>query len=201
MKLKIITACCEDHKRFLPELSKKIKISCDNAGVDYDHLIDTGGGPTYEKRNRLLEFIEDTDYVAFLDADDYPLEWWAADICVKLRDHDVVYGDYIIKGAGRIYYSQKFDYDEFLKNNFIPLSTIAMRGSIAKQVRFMPIYYAEDWVFMHEVYKITQDFFYIPGANIVRRIDTSFNKSNIPGYRKLRRLYRKYKVKQIIKTL
>ena len=201
MKLKIITACCEDHKRFLPELSKKIKISCGNAGVDYDHLIDTGRGFPSEARNRLLEQVNDDDYVAFLDADDYPLWNWAEMICRHLKVFNVVYGDYIIKETKKIYYSQEFDYDEFLKNNFIPLSTVAMEGNIAKQVRFRPIYYGEDWVFLHEVYKVTQDFFYIPLACIVRRVDTSINKSNIPVYRKLRRLYRKYKVKQIIKTL
>jgi len=198
--LKIITPVGECHKHFLPYLSEKIRKSCARAGIMYNHLIDEDKGFPSMARNRLLENINNDDYVAFIDADDYPCDAWAETIS-QFFDHDVIYGDYCSYENGDIYRSQRFDYEKFKKVNFIGFSTVAMKGSIARQVRFQPIYYAEDWVFMHEVYKVTQDFYYIPFMITVRRIDTSINRGVIPVYRKLKRLYRIHKVKQIIEKL
>lgn len=199
--LKIITPCYEKHIGFLYGLSDKIRESCNVAGVYYDHLIDTNKCYPGLSRNKLLDWIKDEDYVAFMDSDDYPLKPWAKEIYSCLKYHDVVYGDYIEHETGKIHKSRVFDYELFLKQDFIPFSTVAMRGYIANKIRFKPIQKAEDWVFLHETYKITKDFFYLAEPLVVRRTKTSINRSYIPIYRKLKRLYKDYKARQIIKSL
>lgn len=200
--LKIITVSSPDHIKFIDSCKYKVKNAADYANIDYEHLIKIDylkeGQSVF--RNILLKQINDNDIICFMDADDYPSHFLFKNI-KYLQTYDIIYGNYKFIESQEIIKSNIFNKELFLKKNFIPFSGSLVRGNVAKQAIFNNIKHGNDWHYWHQLVVKGFKFKYINEIFSHRRELTSYKRSNIPVYRKLRRLYRNYKVKQMIKQL
>jgi len=199
MAVKILTACSIEHKKYL----KSCLRSTHNQNCIHYYEIDKRREGKGVLMNRLLESVNDNDIVGVLDADDMAAPNWIERIGL-MKTFDLVYGDTMnIKANddGQRYVSRDFDKELFRKINFIPYSGTLIKGWLAKSVEYPNLVHAADWLYWHRLLQHSDSFHYAPGIVSIRRTWTSHRKCNIPVYRKIRRLYRDYKVKQLINEI
>jgi len=198
-KIKVLTACGLKHEKYLDSCKESVAAN----SVPHEHLVAIGDSMKGTMMNRLLKEVDDNDIVCLLDADDLADPNWLDN--AKYLDHyDLIYGDTwnINKdGSGERYVSKEFNWEEFQHKNFIPYSGVMLVGWLAKEVPYPNLVHAADWYYWHQLLQHSVHFGYIDKVFTTRRMWTGYRRSNIPVYRKLRRLYREYKVKKLIKAI
>jgi len=184
---------CYNHERYLYDCVRRLR------NQKYVILDDY---PPSGKRERLNIAIQniDTEWIAFNDADDMSMEY-RFELESFLRDTDLIYTDYYTMSKKAFGYckSRHFDKELLKKENYIPFSTIVVKTEIAKRVPFEVDVNGngEDWIWLNDVAKITDRFYYIPKPTMIYR---NFNLpyGNIPIYGKIKRILYKRKVRKVI---
>jgi len=196
--IKVLTACGNRHKEFIDScLSSTNNMDCVHI-LSIDEF-DEGKGVVM---NRMLSGVKDDDIVALLDADDTACEGWLDNV-KYLKDYDLVYGNTLNYSptTRELYRSRDFDKELFLKYNFIPYSGVIMKGWLAKQAPYPNIVHGADYYWWHLLLQYSDKFKYVDKIFCTRRTHTSYRSCNIPVYRKLRRLYREYKLHKMIDSI
>tara|TARA_B100001121_G_scaffold267662_1_gene251099 strand:- start:74 stop:823 length:750 start_codon:yes stop_codon:yes gene_type:complete len=102
-------------------------------------------------------------YIAFIDADDY---WESKKIEKQINfmekfNHRFTYTDYVpFKGEGdqkifkkKIVVQESFNFNQFINNSSIAMSSVIIERNIIKKVKFKKIKICEDYLFKCEVLK------------------------------------------------
>ena len=207
MKIDVITICSPAHEKFLKQLVAQVQLCSAMTAFDVSHKVlhDENWQGQSMFRNQLIQ-NSNSDLIAFMDADDLPETNWLTKMVPEMFFHgyDVVYCDYRMEykdGSKKNIYTQPFDEARFRKVNFIPFSGSIIRTKIAQQCEFPDQPHGNDWLFWWCVYKCTKRFGYVSGLYVTRREWSSYKRSNVPVYRKLRRLWRDWKVRNQIKRV
>ena len=197
-----ITVLIPHNQKHIKYITSAVNSVPDNVKVQV--IYDAHGEGKWKILNRVILNI-DSEWIALLDADDiYTINRFGL-VEKYMVNSDLIYTDCIGKNKhGILNYcqSRNFNINEFKKVNFIPFSTVMVRTEIAKSIPFIDHlgvkFRALDYVWLYKVNKFYKRFTYVPGATVIRRTDTSNFQSNIPIWRKLHRLYYKYKTRKMI---
>ena len=173
-----------------------------NVPKDIQHwFIKDNGSGKHHWLNTAISCFKDNAIVALLDADDIATpEMFNPKRLKYLEEYDLIYGDYERFGAKTgVYKSREFDRELFKSENFIPYSTIITKAWLLKKELYPDEGKCSDWIYLHKLLKHTDKFKYVPG--IVCKYDTSnsYFTSNIPVWRKIKRLTENWIAKQKIK--
>ena len=190
--LYIVTACALDHVKYLPDCNNSVMTLMKMLpfDVDYTVKIDEFGRGSAHIINEVISRVGNDDMFMILDADDFMLPN-IVNLFHYIEDYDVVYGDRISIGKKTVVErAPEFNRKLLRKQNIIPGGCTLMRGSVLRKWPDIP--HGQDWVFWRS---INARFKHVPVMVWVRRSDTSTKASKIPVYRKLRRLYRNYKLR------
>ena len=199
--LTVLIPCTENHRPYVYEAIR----SCTDPGFRVIPKILYTDRPKSETLNNAMWSIE-TNYIAFLDADDYyvPSPFSHA----VLGEYDIIYFDciFIYQNNTRRYFKSKpFDRELLRKENYIPFSTIIVKTEIAKKFPIGNGYkgYGEDWVWLNQLAQAGYKFGYVPFPTVYKRQGwtSHFGTTNIPVVRKLIRKYRTKKVREIIQCI
>ena len=193
--IKILTACGIKHERYLESCINSVK------DMDCEHIYEVADDTKAVIMNRLLKRVNNDDIVGVLDADDIAVYNW---LNVDFRNYDLVYGNVLNKNENGTMILREggvFDKELFKTTNLIPYSGTLLKGWLAKSEPYPDIPHGNDWLWWHRLLKHSDKFLYVPRICAIRRTWTSHKRCDIPVYRKVRRLYREYKVKEMIKQL
>lgn len=162
---------------------------CDNSvpsNVQFISKFDYGKGKAHAL-NLLIADLNDDDICFLIDADDEatPLMFERTEL---MKDYEVVYGDSL--NGDVVYKSKPFDIELLKKENYIPYSSVMIRGSVLKNNPYpTEVSYAADWLYWNRLAKNGYKFHYEPSVVVMRDVSSSMFLSKIPVYRKLKRLY------------
>ena len=195
--IKILTAVGLKHTEFISD--------CVKSTIDFaEHLyeIDHKGEGKAAIMDRLLRKVNKYDIVGMLDADDMATpEMFSQHRIDLLNRYDVVYGDLHNvdeNGTVTVYSGQPFNRRELYRQNIIPFSGVLMNGWLAKREKYPTQRHVGDWLYWNSLIKHSVKFRYEPGIVAQRRTYTSYYGGGVPGLRKVKRLLRDYKARQII---
>lgn len=203
---KIITVYHPDHEKYLGHIGATLLGGYPEIVTWLRARSTDGYGAA--KKNEIIQSCDDDDILIFLDADDY-LAGGALkhiDQCFRHFKADVVYGDCYFDTGKRFLYggSEKFRHTKLIQNNFIWHSGTAVRGSVAKQGKWLPIPWGRDWLYWISLIWATENWYYTERPLSVIRTYSStrtFKKWNIPIVRKLIRMRHERIARQEINKL
>lgn len=174
-----------------------------NVPIEMHLFINDAGLGKHFWLNEAFHAFNDDTIVALLDADDIATpEMFNPERLKYLEEYDLIYGDYERFGAKTgVYKSREFDKELFKSENFIPYSTVITKAWLLKKELYPDEGKCSDWIYWHKLLKHTDKFKYVPG--IVCKYDTSnsYFTSNIPVWRKIKRLTENWIAKQKIKRI
>lgn len=194
--IRILTAYHKPHEKYLDGCIESVKKSFNGCAV-HDVQYDWGRGKAWAM-NTMFSRVKEDDIVGFLDADDFArpeMMWNLPEMILS----DVVYGDVMNcdkNHSHEVFKSQEFDKDAFKERNFIPYSGTLVNGWLLKKVSYPDLYHGNDWNFWWSLTQYTDKFHYTGCTVAKRRTWTSYKRCNIPVYRKIKRLYYQWRVKQ-----
>jgi len=193
--IRVLTVCGEKHAPLIKRCSGSIPSRVVH-NVIYDHL----NKGKHIKFNKLVESVKDDDICFLIDADDWykPNAFYASRINL-MKTYDFVYGDYIDTNDV-VYKSRDFDKKLLKKINYIPYSTVMVKGWLLR-VGFDDTPHTGDWITWHKILQLTDKFHYEPGIVCVRDVSTSYFDDHRPIIGKIKRLIRNYRAKQKIKKI
>lgn len=196
--IKVLTACTEKHLPYLDECKQSVARS----RVAHTHIVSVGNESKATHMNRMLKSVSNDDIVAVMDADDKARPDWLENASF-LGGFDLVYGDVVnnTHDSHETIFSMPFDKGVFKRKNFIPYSGVILKGWLAKSEPYPEIVHGNDWLWWWRLLQHSDRFLYVPQVFCIRKTWTSHKRCNIPVYRKIRRLYRDYKVKQKINVI
>ena len=203
MRKIVLTAYGDKHKDLLDRCKKSLPDD-----VIHSTQFDWGNGKAWAMNN-LIKNLNDDDIVFLIDADDmaYP-EWFEADRLALLKDYDLVYGDCLNATAitdqdvfGKYFWSRPFWTELLKRENYIPYSTVIVKGWLLKKVGYDDTPHVGDWMTWHKMLQHTNKFVYYPGVCCIRDTSTSYfdtgNKYVVWLKRKIRNYFAKRNIKKI----
>lgn len=195
--IRVLTAFGSKHAELLERLKKSIP-----GEVRFTYQWDHNHGKAYAM-DLMFDRIDDDDICLLCDADDWFLPSAFSPERLKwLETYDLIYGDCFNAGKDvRAYVSRGFDREELRVRNYIPYSTVVTKGWLLKKERYPTEKHVGDWIYWNKLLRHTNKFAYIRGIVTYRDVTTSYYASNIPVYRKIKRILRDNNARKIISKL
>lgn len=166
-----VVPVAKKHAEYMPELVRVILASEYQCNIQID-----------EKKigksrmlNRMIQNVN-TKWIRFLDADDMPIFTYHEED-YDFNKYDLIYTDCFEQFADGVddYVSAAGELN-LEQENHIPFSTIIVRTSLAKQVKWDagPLNgIGDDWIWLSNFCKLSMNFLYIPDVSCIRRNYTS----------------------------
>lgn len=191
-KITILIPYTSKHEEYLPGAVD----SCH--GLPCRAIFDDGRGK-WAMLNVAMGYVK-TEWVAFLDADDFLFKnAFSYDVP---ENADLIYSDYVELDDNQDTRIVKADAEPDLnERNGIPWSTVACRAQIVRENPFIEEKSkALDWLWLASIQRKC-NFHYIPVQRVVRRSYTSHFYSKVPVWRKAKRIYQNNKIKRRIHAI
>jgi len=193
--IRVLTVCGEKHAHLIDRCKKSIP-----KGIRHDIIFDSLNVGKHIQMDKLVEDISDDDICFLIDADDWykPNAFYSSRVNL-MKKYDFVYSDFIDSNDVS-YKSRPFDKELLKSINYIPYSTVIVRGWLLR-VGYDSTPHTGDWITWHKMLQLSDKFCYSPGIVCVRDVSTSYFDDHRPIIGKFKRLIRNYRAKQKIKKI